>query len=86
MSIKGKSGQLISYDSEYLIDLLENEVRKGLKWAIGYYDWADGVKIYKDFDYTINPDPGKGKKYYGQDQLASKDLLSYLIKQNKKDI
>lgn len=53
MAVKNKYGQLVSYDSELLIDRLQNHINEfgGDTFVDAFYKNSDGAIIYIDYAY-----------------------------------
>lgn len=78
MAIIGKDGVKYSYDSDDLIQELEEDIEEfGNETIRAFYHRGNGVKLYYDYQF-IEDDPLEGKS----DELDIKSLLQYLKAQN----
>lgn len=91
MSILGNKGREISFDASDMIKEVKKDINDGLTIVVGYYDWVEGIKIYKDYDGFMpgidNFDDQEfinvAKEFDGKDKLNIKTFLDYLIKENE---
>lgn len=78
MAIIGKDGVKYSYDSDDLIQELEEDIEEfGNETVRAFYHRGNGVKLY--YDYQFHEDDVIDGRY---DELDMKSFLQYLEMQN----
>lgn len=88
MAIKGSDGNMYSFDSENLIQELKQDIAEfGDAEFYAWYKIVAGVKLYTNYDFPDSDVPVDFSKEVkpGEDieVIKGKELLEYLIEQNK---